>query len=128
MPAPTPNGPTLNDLLYGGYNQSGYQNVSTLIGALFISVSDLSLTKESQVFDADFTGNINFADWLNTAENVQVVEDQTGPHNFNISLGQTHSTTEAVTVTAPFNPSNTRVIVQSDVATTLDQSGVSSPA
>lgn len=102
MPAPTPNGPTLNDLKYGSYNQAGYVNVTQTIPGQFIGgattpVFDAINTRENVVL---VLSNITYAedtsDFLNTAENVSVFIDVFGLDNLAINTSDSTVTSENV--------------------------------
>ena len=124
MPSPTPNGPTLNDLMYGGYNPDGYLNVTTKNEFYIIQASEFAHTAEvlAPLNYEGFSFSVDTSDFLNTNENVGVFPDVTGPNLFSFSTSDSVATTERVTVTAPFNPSNTKVVNVSDTATTAENS------
>ncbi len=119
MPSVTPNGPTLNDLMYGGYNPDGYLNVTTKNEFYIIQASEFAHTAEvlAPLNYEGFSFSIDTSDFLNTNENVQVFPDVTGPNLFSLSTSDSVATTEAVTVTGPYNPSTDKLVVKNDKTT-----------
>jgi hypothetical protein len=121
MPFPSPTSPTLNDLWYNALNSGGSLNTTAFVLPLFISMQQAVATTENMVFNfALGTSAADTSDFIGTAENVQVAVENPGPQQFSIVLGQPHQTFENVIVTAPFNPSNTKVVTVNDATVTAD--------
>lgn len=99
---PNPNGPTLNDLEYGSYNQAGYVNVTQSIPGEFIGgaaspVSDAVNTRENVVLNfVGYTYSDDTSDFVNTSENVQVNIGLTGPNRSSISVSDSVTTSENI--------------------------------
>lgn len=125
MPAPSPTSPTLNDLAYNAYNPGGSMNTTAFVPALNIAVADNARISENVVLNLPgISYLINTSDFLNTAENVALSFDPTGPNAFSIATSDATKTSEAITVTAPFNPSTTFNVIVNDAVTTSDVASV----
>ena len=97
MPSPTPNGPTLNDLEYGGYNQAGYLNVTTLIPFDVIPVSDATITSENVVLNLPgISYSVDTSDFISASESKLVGIDVLAGNQFSITVSDTSITSENV--------------------------------
>lgn len=122
MPVPTPNGPTLADLQYASYDAIGDLKVTTgqALTSTLVATEILSVRENVALNIPGVTYNVNTSDFLNTSENIAVVEGPTGPNQFSVTVSDSIKTTENNIVTGPFLPASTLLVPVNDSVTTAD--------
>lgn len=121
MPAPTPNGPTLNDLEYASYNGLGSLNVTTYIPTYLIqTVDNARLSENVAVNFPDFTGSVDTSDFINTTESVVVNIAPNTANQYSINTSDTVTTSENMDILK----AGARFVSTSDSATTSENVAV----